>query len=102
MDYRYSIINECLGIVRQSNMPVNNMLYLEALLYRVKLSLLKSANNKRTAEPSGDFKELISQAHAACDSDFDEQTVRDLAGSIHVVISQFNTEPTMSHKGYAG
>uniref|UniRef100_C6E837 Uncharacterized protein n=1 Tax=Geobacter sp. (strain M21) TaxID=443144 RepID=C6E837_GEOSM len=101
MDYNYSIINECLGIVRQSNMPVNSKLYLETLLYQVKLSLLKSANLKHKAQPSRDFEELLNQAHAACRCDFDEKTMQDLTGSIHGVISHINSEPLHTTEGPA-
>jgi hypothetical protein len=103
MDYRYSIINECLGIVRQSDMPENSKLYLETLLYRVKLSLLKSTNNFKGTQSLDEYEGLISQAHAACGHDCNEQTVRDLTGSINVVISQLtNKNPQVTEGPFRG
>jgi hypothetical protein len=69
MDYQYSIINQCLQLLKQSDMPTIKKLRVEIQLIQMKRLLLNEAIPK---DPQGggcgenEFEELLSQMRRIC------------------------------------
>ena len=64
MDYRYSILNDCLAVIRRCNAPTNSKLCVETLLYKMKMLLLTDSQrgdvDSSLCNIKG-FEELLSQ-----------------------------------------
>lgn len=95
MDHRYSIISDCLGLVRQCNMPLKKKLCVETLLYQVKRLLLKGGGFDNVCSSGCDlreFHELLSQMQAVCGDTCDQDSLADLTHRISVMLTSLGRD----------
>ena len=97
MDYRYGIVNECLGLVRQCNMPVNDKLCLETLLYHVKIALLNSRRKTKAELLVCSFEELLHNIQLICDREVDHESLSALISRIHGLLASLNSDYVTTH-----
>ena len=97
MDYRYGIVNECLGLVRKCDMPVNDKLCLETLLYHVKIALLNSRRRTKAELLVCSFEELLENIQVICDREVDYESLSSLISRIHALLASLNSEYVSTH-----
>lgn len=80
MDYQYSIVNQCLQLLKQSNLPTIKKLRVEIQLIQMKRLLLEEDSKASVPACCGDiyFEGLLSQMGQICGGDYDGETLTDV------------------------
>lgn len=94
MDYRYNIITEVLGMVRQSGMSVKEKLCAETLLYQTKRRLLHSSKlaTRQQAVGDCDFENLLLYAHSICCGECDAEKANTFNAHIQSILSSLSND----------
>jgi hypothetical protein len=95
MEHEYSVINECLCVLKQSNLPTLNKLRLEIQLYQVKTLLLKDAISKELKCGTcgeGVFEGLLCQMRRICDGSSEVDALADLTEHIRGVLTVLGSD----------
>lgn len=85
MDHQYSIINQCLQLLKQSDMPTIKKLRVEIQLIQMKRLLLNdSLTSDLTRNSCGDdvFEGLLSQMRGICGGRYEGEALTDLMDRI--------------------
>ena len=85
MDYQYSIINQCLQLLKQSDMPTIKKLRVEIQLIQMKRLLLNEAMPKATDNGpcgEGEFEGLLSQMRRICGGNCEGEALTSLMDRI--------------------
>lgn len=94
MDFRYCIVNDCLGLVRQCKMPLKKKMCIEALLYRMKRLLLRDRGPAACGD-SGDilsYTELLQLIDAACSQEYRQDALADVTDRIYIILSRLDRD----------
>jgi hypothetical protein len=82
MDYQYIIVNQCLQLLKQSNLPTIKKLRVEIQLIQMKRLLLEEDEDtgKVNTGPFGesDFDGLLTQMGKICGGNYEGETLTDL------------------------
>lgn len=81
MDHQYSIINQCLQLLKQSDMPTIKKLRVEIQLIQMKRLLLNdNLTNEIVRSSCGDdvFEGLLSQMRRICGGGYEGEALSDL------------------------
>jgi hypothetical protein len=81
MDYKYTVLNQCLQILKQSDMPTIKKLRIELLLIQIKGILLNDDLSYRSRDGScgvGMFEALLSQLRGICGGNYEGRSLTDL------------------------
>jgi hypothetical protein len=82
MDYQYIIVNQCLQLLKQSNLPTMKKLRVEIQLIQMKRLLLEEdeLSGKVTCGPycESDFDGLLTQMGKICGGNYEGETLTDL------------------------
>ena len=85
MDHQYSIVNQCLQLLKHSDMPTIKKLRVEIQLIQMKRLLLNdSASSEVMCRSCGDdvFEGLLCQMRGICGGNCEGEAVADLMNSI--------------------
>jgi hypothetical protein len=96
MGHRYSIVSQCMQLLKKSQMPTIKKLRVEILLIQLKRLLLDYDLDKEPKiGPCGEdaFEELLNQMHSICSEDYESEKISELMAKMGSVV----TELTESH-----
>ncbi|GFO54650.1 hypothetical protein GMSM_16570 [Geomonas sp. Red276] len=85
MDYQYSIINQCLQLLKQSDMPTIKKLRVEIQLIQMKRLLLNEAIPKEAESgvcSEDKFEGLLSQMRRICGGNYEGEALTSLMDRI--------------------
>jgi hypothetical protein len=92
----YSVINQCLLILKQSDLPITKKLHVEIQLIQMKRLLLNDAIPREGAPcrccEEDMFKELLRQMQMVCKGDIEGGPLADLMDSIDGMLVTLGTE----------
>ena len=98
MDHQYSIINQCLQLLKQSDMPTIKRLRVEIQLIQMKRLLLNEAISKDImAGPCGKevFEGLLGQMRGICGGNYEGDHLPELMNRIGGMLTILGGEPTL-------
>lgn len=89
MEHQFGIINQCLQLLKQSDVPAIKKLRAEIQLIQVKRLLLKDGLSEELKSSSGKdmFEGLLAQMRAMCGSNCDHEALTGVMNSIGGVIT---------------
>jgi hypothetical protein len=93
MGHRYSIVNQCMQLLKQSDLPTIKKLRVEILLIQLKRLLLDyDIDNEPKIGPCGEdvFEELLRQMRCICSEDCESDQVSALMEKMGGVVSQLS------------
>lgn len=85
MDYQYSIINQCLQLLKQSDMPTIKKLRVEIQLIQMKRLLLNEAIPKEAENGTcgeDEFEGLLTQMRRICGGNYEGEALSSLMDRI--------------------
>ena len=95
MDYKYSILNQCLQVLKQSDMPTIKKLRVELLLIQIKRILLNddlSNKNKSGCCGEGMFEGLLNQMRGICGGNYEGSCLSELMDRMGGMLSTLTGE----------
>lgn len=98
MDHHYSIINQCLQLLKQSDMPTIKKLRVEIQLIQMKRLLLNDSIVKEIRNGSGGddlFEGLLSQMQRICRGSSEGEAVTDLMDRIRGMLTVLGGEQAL-------
>jgi hypothetical protein len=101
MDPRYSIVNQCLQLLKQSRIPTTKKLRVEIQLFQMKRLLLNDAIPKNYRSPGGEgFEGLLGKMQGLCEGNDEFNQLNEVMDHIGGMLSvldgdQITTEPSV-------